>query len=221
MSISTKEMPSCFLAVVGAHQAEAPVGLVGVGGPDLLAVDQPVVALVLALGLQAGEVGAGAGLGIALAPADLAVHDLRQDALLSAPRWRIRAAPAPASRCRTTSAAGAPDAAESPARSTRASAFDRPPPPYSLGQVGAVQPLSAMRSSQSFCSGFLNLARLPPQIELVVAFRHRDIGTAAHRGRAIGLQPGAGFVPERLEIAHCPHQSGHLGGPVPINCSGV
>src|SRR5579864_5131519 len=49
--------------------------------------------------------------------------------------------------------------------STRASALASPPPPYSLGQVGAVQPLADMRSSQS-CSGFLNLALRPPQIEL-------------------------------------------------------
>ena len=52
---------------VGAHQAEAPVGVLGAGGPDLLAVDDPVVAGVLALGLQGGEVGARAGFGIASA----------------------------------------------------------------------------------------------------------------------------------------------------------
>ena len=67
---------------IGADQAEDPVGLVGIAGPDLLAVDQPMVALVLALGLQRGEVGAGAGLGIALAPADLAARDLGQEVLL-------------------------------------------------------------------------------------------------------------------------------------------
>ena len=61
-----------LLGRVGAHQAEDPVGLVGVGGPDLLAVDQVMVALVLRLGLQTGEVGPGAGFGVALAPAGLA-----------------------------------------------------------------------------------------------------------------------------------------------------
>ena len=49
MSNSMKLMPSCFLARrVGAHQAEDPVGLVGVGGPDLLAVDDEMVAVVSA-----------------------------------------------------------------------------------------------------------------------------------------------------------------------------
>ena len=38
---------------------------------------------------------------------------------------------------------------------TRASAFESPPPPYSFGQVGQTQPFAAMRSSQSFSSGFL------------------------------------------------------------------
>ena len=82
MSISTNEMPSCFLALGSErtrqkHQSAnwAP------RGPDLLAVDLPVVALVLQLGLQRGEVGAGVGLGVALAPAQLA--------RMIAGRWRF------------------------------------------------------------------------------------------------------------------------------------
>ena len=43
-----------------------------------------------------------------------------------------------------------------------ASSLDSPPPPYFVGHVGAVQPLAAMRSSQSFCSGRTYSARLPP-----------------------------------------------------------
>src|SRR5258708_9502269 len=70
-----------LLGSVGAHQAEAPVGPLRAAGPDLLAVDQPVVATVLALGLQRGQVRAGAGLGKALAPADLAAGDGRDMAL--------------------------------------------------------------------------------------------------------------------------------------------
>ncbi len=41
-----------------------------------------MIALVLGLGRKAGEVGAGARLGIALAPADFAARDLRQEMLL-------------------------------------------------------------------------------------------------------------------------------------------
>ncbi|GCC45919.1 hypothetical protein chiPu_0030186, partial [Chiloscyllium punctatum] len=67
---------------IGAHQAEDPVGIVGVGGPDLLAVDDVVVTVADRAGLQRGEVRAGVRLGIALAPADQARGDLRQMLLL-------------------------------------------------------------------------------------------------------------------------------------------
>ena len=63
---------------IGAHQAEDPVGVVGVGGPDLLTGDDVIVAVAFGAGLQRGEVGAGVGLGVALAPADQAGGDLRQ-----------------------------------------------------------------------------------------------------------------------------------------------
>src|ERR1041384_1099108 len=51
-------------------------------GPHLLAVDQEMVALVHGPGAQAGKVGAGARLGIALAPDLVAAEDLWQIALL-------------------------------------------------------------------------------------------------------------------------------------------
>ena len=44
-----------------------------------------------------------------------------------------------------------------------ASAGDSPPPPYSRGQVGTVQPRSTMSASQRWLSGFLNTALRPPQ----------------------------------------------------------
>ena len=53
---------------VGAGQHEAPVGPVGQRGPHLLAVDHPLVAVELGAGLDVGEVGAGVGLAVALAP---------------------------------------------------------------------------------------------------------------------------------------------------------
>ena len=69
-------------AGIGAHQAEDPVGLVGIGGPDLLAVDQVVIALVLAARLQARKVRSRARLRIALTPADLTFHDVGNEAEL-------------------------------------------------------------------------------------------------------------------------------------------
>src|SRR5437588_3831548 len=51
------------------------------GGPHLLAVDDEMVALIDGAGAQAGEVGAGPRLGIALAPDLVGAEDPRQMAL--------------------------------------------------------------------------------------------------------------------------------------------
>src|SRR3954467_73577 len=94
-----KEMPICFLAGgagrerqkikaaawgggVGAAEAEDHVGVLGERRPGLLAVDDPLVALAFGLGLQRGEVGAGAGLGEALAPPIVDIGDAGQILLL-------------------------------------------------------------------------------------------------------------------------------------------
>ena len=71
--------PLIFVRLVGADQAENPVGLVGIARPDLLAVDDPVIALVLAERLQRHEVRPRPRLRIALAPADLALRHIGQD----------------------------------------------------------------------------------------------------------------------------------------------
>ena len=84
MSTSRNEMPSCRFAAfgIGAHQHEAPVGMMRGRGPDLLAVHHVMVAVALRRGLQRGEVGSGARLGKALAPPIVEVGGARQEALL-------------------------------------------------------------------------------------------------------------------------------------------
>ena len=67
---------------VRAAEAEDPVGVLRQRGPGLLAVDDVVVALAHRRGLEAGEVGAGAGLGEALAPPVVQRRHARQEALL-------------------------------------------------------------------------------------------------------------------------------------------
>ena len=56
---------------IGAHEAEAVVGVVGARGPHLLAVHDEAVPVELGPGAQAGQVAAGVGLAHAQAPADL------------------------------------------------------------------------------------------------------------------------------------------------------
>src|SRR5690348_2942004 len=64
-------------AGIGAHQVEDPIGEMRRGRPDLLAVDDVVVAIAYRLGPERGEVGTGARLGEALAPDMLAREDAR------------------------------------------------------------------------------------------------------------------------------------------------
>ncbi|MGY4600137.1 hypothetical protein ACVWXL_007883 [Bradyrhizobium sp. GM22.5] len=67
---------------IGANEAEDPVGVVGIGGPDLRPRNDEIIAVALGAGLQRGEIGAGVRLGIALTPADQARGDLWQMLLL-------------------------------------------------------------------------------------------------------------------------------------------
>ncbi len=75
---------ACVLrhSLVGAGEQEHVVGVLGLGGPDLLAVDDPLVTVEFGLALQRREVRPGLGLGEALAPARLAPEDAGQELLL-------------------------------------------------------------------------------------------------------------------------------------------
>ena len=64
--------------IVRAHQAENVIGEVGVGRPDLGAVDDVVITSGFGLEFQAGQVGAGPGLRVPLAPVVLTVEDFGQ-----------------------------------------------------------------------------------------------------------------------------------------------
>src|SRR5262249_42671642 len=57
---------------LGTEQSEHVVGLLRIAGPDLLAVDHPVVAVEPRAGLERSEIAARAGLAVALTPLHLA-----------------------------------------------------------------------------------------------------------------------------------------------------
>src|SRR5690606_7795094 len=67
---------------VSARPHQAAVSVVAAAGPEVLAVDDEVVAVDLGAALQAGEVGAGVRFGVELAPKFLAREDILQIALL-------------------------------------------------------------------------------------------------------------------------------------------
>ncbi len=80
---SRKVMPRCFGCVgVGAGEDEDPVGQVAGRGPDLLTVDDPLVAVELGLAAEVAEIGTGIRLGVALAPEVFAGDDPGQEVLL-------------------------------------------------------------------------------------------------------------------------------------------
>ena len=66
----------------GAHQAEDPVGVLPQRVPGLLSVDDVMIALAHGAGPQRSKIGAGARLGIALAPPVFAGNDPRQEVIL-------------------------------------------------------------------------------------------------------------------------------------------
>src|ERR1700733_13128143 len=79
MSMRRKEMPFCVTRLRGgAHEAEDPGGFVGVGGPDLLPVDEKVIATLLRFRAQRSEIGAGPRFRIALTPANFAAGNAWQ-----------------------------------------------------------------------------------------------------------------------------------------------
>ncbi|MNJ21628.1 hypothetical protein D3C77_159840 [compost metagenome] len=193
---------------VGADQAEDPVGLVGVGGPDLLAVDDPVVAAILGAGLDRGEVGPGARLGIALAPADLAAHDGRQETLLlllraEGQQRRTQHPDAEAGQRQLRLEAAHLGGqhlgllAGKPAAAVCARPFRRGP----AARGHAVQP-------QLVRGGLEHGVAAAPDVILVAVAR------TAHLGRAVRLQPGARLGAERLQIGHGrpPSRSSLKGG---------
>ncbi len=75
--------PGVALArLITTGEQEAVVGPVRVRRPDLLPVDDVVIAVTHRLGAQAGQVGPGVGLGKPLAPVDVPPDHGRQEVLL-------------------------------------------------------------------------------------------------------------------------------------------
>ncbi len=181
---------------VGAHQAENPVGVVGVGGPDLLAGDEVIVAVAFGAGLQRGEVGAGVGFGIALAPADQAGGDLRQMLLLlrlgAVFQQRRPEHPDPETRQRRTGTHRRHLRAQDLVLGGIESATAIFPRPIRHGPALVAHPLEpdALRLGGKF-----GVATAP---EGVVVRGHR----LAHFRRTVGLQPGTGLTAEFFQIGH-------------------
>jgi hypothetical protein len=155
-----------------------------------------VVAFVLAPRGEGGEVRAGIGLGIALAPADLAAGDLGQEALLlrlgavfEQRRAEHRDAEAHQRVARADRRHFPLEGLGLGRRQAAAAIFLRP--------VGH-RPAAPGHQLQPFLLGVILEHRVPPAPAHVAFVAHR----LAHLGRAIGLEPGASFGAEGVEIGH-------------------
>src|SRR6266404_4146506 len=80
MQVNQKETDAGLRAGfrVRAHQAENPIGVLGVSGPQLGATHNILGALAPRGTLQAGEIRTGVGLGISLAPVVITSENSRQ-----------------------------------------------------------------------------------------------------------------------------------------------
>ena len=153
-----------FLRGVGAHQAEDPVGLVGIGGPDLLAVDDEVVVVDLGAWWRArpgrsrhwARSSPGTS-GFRRARSAAGVALLLLGAVLAAAPGPSIQMPKLCSGARQSSAriSCAQDAPPAVRRGRRRRS--------SRGQLGTVQPRSPMRCIHGRCASDWNLKRLPPQ----------------------------------------------------------
>ena len=182
-----------LLRGVGAHQAEDPVGLVGVGGPDLLAVDDEVVVVHFGPRGQRRQVGAGVRLRVALAPADLAARDLRQvlALLLLAAVLQQRRAEHPDAEALQRRAA---------LERGHLLAQDRR---LRVREAAAAVVARPGRHRPAALAHALHPRALRLALELEALAAPADVGFAlhglAHLGRAVGLQPGAGVATKAIE----------------------
>ena len=181
---------------IRAHEAKNPVGVVGVARPDLLAVDEIMVALVLGLCLQRSKVGAGARLRIALAPADFATRDLGQVFLLLRLIAVFQQRRAEHPDAETVEGRAAFHRAHFFAQDFR----------FVLGEAAAAEFLRPVRHGPAARGHALQPLLLRLVLELPVAAAPTAVffvvRRRTHFGRAICLEPGACLAPEGFEIGH-------------------
>ena len=180
------------LVTICTDQRENPVGFIGVGGPDFLTVYQPMIALVLAFGLDTGQIRPGTRLGIALTPADFTAGDRGQIMQFLFMRAKVQQ--------------GGPKHPDAKALQ-RVARLDPVHLFFEDLFLRAVQAGAAILGRPDRCGPALLTHPLQPELALGIleglaptapndlVILHRG----PHGGRAIFLQPGARFRPESVQ----------------------
>jgi len=126
---------------VGPSQQKNEVGFLGLGGPDLLAVDDPLIAVEFGFGRQTGQVRPRVGFAESLAPGDLSFQDAGNELLLLLFGTPLQNGRSHQGVPKKSARSGAL-ARENSSFNTTCSRRERPFPPYSLGQLAQIQPPS-------------------------------------------------------------------------------
>ena len=185
-------MPSCFFEVSvrtrQKHQSAHCAPLVQIFWP----LTSPVIAGVLALGRQRGEVGAGARFRIALAPADLTAADRRDVALLLIFRAVFQQGRAEHAGAHAGHRVRRADLGQFLGQNAR---------------VGRIEPAAAVLFRPRRSAPALLGEPLAPELQvgiLRLAAHHRvghGVGLAVQAGRQVRLDPLAGFLAEARHVA--------------------
>jgi hypothetical protein len=135
---------------LGANQAEDPVGQMRGAGPDLLTIDDPLIAIEHSTGAQAGQIAAGAGFGIPLAPDGVAAQGGRDELALLGLGADFQQRGHQHRDALSPQAGADPRTGEFLGDDARfRMSGSRPAPPYSLGMVRAAYPCSISRRCQA------------------------------------------------------------------------
>src|SRR5579885_2099818 len=178
------------------HEAEDPVSLVGIRGPDFRSVNDEVVAAILGARLQRGEVGTGSRLRVTLAPSNFAARDLGQMLalllLVAVLQQRRPEHPDAEAVERRAAAERAHLLAQNLGFLVRKTTAAILPGPFGNGPTLRRHPLQPY----ALCLGLEDpFASAPAGVFLA-------LGRLAHLGRAIRLEPCAGFLAKGFQIGH-------------------
>ena len=185
---------------IGAGDQQAVVGIMRARGPDLLAVDDPVVAVLFGAGAQARDVGAAGGLREQLAPDLLAGGELRQIMPLVLPRCHRPSRSARTCPRRSGTAASACRRRPLPAARSRVSIGVAPRPPYSFGQCRQAQPPSAFFFCQALPTSTMSCfcRRMRPSEDFESSASNSFGALASIHLRAVGAE--FGFLRRVIEV---------------------
>ncbi len=169
---------------IGAQDQKAVIRIVRAGRPDLLAVDDPVVAVLLRLRAQACDVGTRRTARRTAGTRSARRRRAAAGSASSPRRWHRSSAPGRTCPARSGTARRACCRRPPPAARSRARSACEPRPPYSFGHCRQAQPLCAFFFCQS-----LETARTSPSFSLMRPSEASFNSLSSSFGAFLAIQP--------------------------------